>query len=144
MAWTLLRPAAPLACSEESARALSRGRRAVATAASSAERTAQDVQFEPTSPITGHLLEGGYVRTPLVERQIAAQARAHGIAEGEVVEKVLLRESAIKRLIEPDEVAEMALYLCSPAASFATGGLLHHGRRLDSPLTSPASKHRPC
>jgi 3-hydroxybutyrate dehydrogenase len=71
--------------------------------------------------ITSNTICPGYVRTPLVERQIAAQARAHGIAEDEVVAKVLLRESAIKRLIEPGEVAEMVLYLCSPAASFATG-----------------------
>jgi 3-hydroxybutyrate dehydrogenase len=63
----------------------------------------------------------GYVRTPLVAGQIAAQARLHGIAEHEVVEKVMLRESAIKRLIEPAEVADMVLYLCGPAAAFATG-----------------------
>jgi 3-hydroxybutyrate dehydrogenase len=71
--------------------------------------------------VTSHTICPGYVRTPLVERRIAAQARAHGIAEDEVVEKVLLRESAIKRLIGPGEVAEMVLYLCSPSASFATG-----------------------
>jgi 3-hydroxybutyrate dehydrogenase len=71
--------------------------------------------------VTSNTICPGYVRTPLVERQIAAQARAHGIAEDEVVEKVLLRESAVKRLIEPDEVAQMALYLCGPAATFATG-----------------------
>ncbi len=71
--------------------------------------------------VTSNTICPGYVRTPLVERQIAAQARVHGIAEDEVVEKVLLRESAVKRLIEPDEVAEMVLYLCGPAATFATG-----------------------
>jgi 3-hydroxybutyrate dehydrogenase len=71
--------------------------------------------------VTSNTVCPGYVRTPLVERQIAGQARAHGIDEAEVVEKVLLRESAIKRLIEPGEVAEMVLYLCGPAASFATG-----------------------
>jgi 3-hydroxybutyrate dehydrogenase len=71
--------------------------------------------------VTSNTICPGYVRTPLVEKQIAAQARVHGIAEDDVVERVMLRESAIKRLVEPPEVAELVLYLCGPAASFATG-----------------------
>ncbi len=71
--------------------------------------------------VTSNTICPGYVRTPLVEKQIAAQARVHGIAEDEVVEKVMLRESVIKRLVEPGEVAELVAYLCGPAASFATG-----------------------
>lgn len=63
----------------------------------------------------------GYVRTPLVERQIAAQARVHHLPDQEVVEKVMLQESAIKRLLEPEEVAELVAFLCSDAAGFATG-----------------------
>jgi 3-hydroxybutyrate dehydrogenase len=71
--------------------------------------------------VTSNTVCPAYVRTPLVERQIADQSRVHGIAEDEVVEKIMLTEPAIKRLVEPSEVAQAVLYLCSPAASFVTG-----------------------
>jgi 3-hydroxybutyrate dehydrogenase len=71
--------------------------------------------------VTSNTICPAYVRTPLVEGQIADQARIHGIPEAEVVEKIMLTEPAIKRLVEPGEVAQAALYLCSPAASFVTG-----------------------
>lgn len=71
--------------------------------------------------VTSNCINPGYVRTPLVEKQIADQARVHGLTEEEVQSKVLLERSAIKRLIEPDEVAEAAGYLCSPAAASMTG-----------------------
>lgn len=71
--------------------------------------------------VTTNCVNPAYVRTPLVEDQIAAQAHHHGIAEDEVVERIMLARAAIKRLIEPEEVAELLAYLCSPAAAYITG-----------------------
>jgi 3-hydroxybutyrate dehydrogenase len=63
-----------------------------------------------------------YVRTPLVERQIADQARAHGISEDEVLEQVILEPHAVKRLIEPADVATTAaLLLLAPEGAAFTG-----------------------
>jgi 3-hydroxybutyrate dehydrogenase len=71
--------------------------------------------------VTSNCVNPGYVNTPLVQKQIADQARAHGIPESEVIEKVMLTESAIKRLLEPVEVADLVLWLCGPTASAVTG-----------------------
>ncbi len=71
--------------------------------------------------ITSNCINPGYVRTPLVERQIADQARVHGIPEDEVVERIMLTESTIKRLVEPTEVASLAAWLCSHDAGMVTG-----------------------
>jgi 3-hydroxybutyrate dehydrogenase len=71
--------------------------------------------------VTSNCVNPAYVRTPLVEGQIADQARAHGLSEDQVVEQVMLAPAAIKRLIEPAEVAEAVAYLCSPAAASVTG-----------------------
>jgi 3-hydroxybutyrate dehydrogenase len=71
--------------------------------------------------ITVNTICPAYVRTPLVERQIADQARTRGIAPEEVVEKVMLAPAAIKRLVEPAEVADLVLYLCSESARSITG-----------------------
>jgi 3-hydroxybutyrate dehydrogenase len=71
--------------------------------------------------VTSNCVNPAYVRTPLVERQISDQARTHGIPEDEVIEKIMLTEPAIKRLIEPEEVAEVAAFLCTPQASFVNG-----------------------
>src|SRR4051812_16272932 len=56
----------------------------------------------------------GFVRTPLVEGQVANQAKAHGVSEEEVVEQVILAPHAVKRLIEPEEVADVVLFLLGP------------------------------
>lgn len=71
--------------------------------------------------VTSNCIDPGYVRTPLVEKQIAAQAKAHGIPEGEVLQRVMLTESAIKRLVEPREVASLLGWLASDAAAMVTG-----------------------
>jgi 3-hydroxybutyrate dehydrogenase len=74
--------------------------------------------------VTANCVCPAYVRTPLVQGQIADQARLHGVSEAEVVGRVLLTEPAIKRLVEPEEVAEVVLFLCSGAASFVNGASL--------------------
>jgi 3-hydroxybutyrate dehydrogenase len=71
--------------------------------------------------VTSNCVNPGYVRTPLVEKQIADQAKAHDIPENEVLEKVLLTEAAIKRLVEPDEVASLVGWLTSENAGMVTG-----------------------
>jgi 3-hydroxybutyrate dehydrogenase len=74
--------------------------------------------------VTSNCVNPGYVRTPLVEKQIADQARAHGIPESQVLTQVLLADNPVKRMAEPDEVAELVVYLCSPDASYITGTAL--------------------
>ncbi|MFQ6329793.1 3-hydroxybutyrate dehydrogenase [Nocardia sp. CWNU-33] len=71
--------------------------------------------------VTSNCVNPGYVRTPLVDKQIADQAKAHGIAEQQVLEQVLLTESAIKRLVEPEEVAALVGWLASADAGMVTG-----------------------
>ncbi|MCT2085108.1 3-hydroxybutyrate dehydrogenase [Microbacterium enclense] len=71
--------------------------------------------------VTSVCIDPGYVRSPLVEKQLADQARAHGIPESEVLEKILLKDAAIKRLVEPSEVASLAVWLAGPDAAMVTG-----------------------
>lgn len=63
----------------------------------------------------------GYVRTPLVERQVADQAKAHGMSEDRVLNEVILAAQPVKRLIEPAEVAELAALLLGPHGRSFTG-----------------------
>ncbi len=74
--------------------------------------------------ITSNAICPAYVRTPLVERQIQDQAKRHGISAEDVVGKIMLEPAAIRRLLEPEEVASLALYLCSDNASGITGAAL--------------------
>src|ERR1044072_7801405 len=72
----------------------------------------------------------GYVRTPIVESQVEAQSRATGVASDRVVEDVLLAPQAVKRMLEPEEVAETAAFLLGPGGRAFTGApvVLHLGR----------------
>ena len=93
--------------------------------------------------VTSNTVCPGYVRTPLVEGQIADQARAHGIGEDEVVDDVLLARTALKRLVEPSEVAEMVGFLCGPGLGVDHRLLLPARRRLDRRLTpDPNTRER--
>jgi 3-hydroxybutyrate dehydrogenase len=71
--------------------------------------------------VTVNALCPSYVRTPLVEKQIADQARVHGIPESEVVARILLTQNAQKRMIEPAEVGKYAAFLCRDEAWSVTG-----------------------
>jgi len=74
--------------------------------------------------ITCNAICPGYVRTPLVEKQIADQARVNGISEEDVVQKIMLGPAAIRRLLEPREVASLVAYLCSDDAAGMTAAAL--------------------
>jgi 3-hydroxybutyrate dehydrogenase len=74
--------------------------------------------------ITVNAICPAYVRTPLVDSQIADQAKANRLSPEEVIEKVMLAPAAVKRLIEPAEVADFAAYLCTEAAGVITGSAL--------------------
>jgi len=74
--------------------------------------------------ITVNAICPGYSNTPLTRNQVADQARTRGISESDVIEKVMLEPAAIKRLVEPDEIASLALYLASEGARSITGAAI--------------------
>ncbi len=74
--------------------------------------------------VTSNCVNPAYVRTPLVDKQVADQARSHGLPESEVIERIMLGPVAVKRLIEPDEVAELVAVLYGPASASITGAAL--------------------
>ena len=74
--------------------------------------------------ITANAICPTFVRTPLVDKQIDDQAMAHGILREEVIEKVILAEAPMKRLLEPEEIADLAVYLASDSARSITGSAI--------------------
>ena len=74
--------------------------------------------------ITATAVCPGFVRTPLVEAQVADQAAAHGVAEDRVLEDVILAPHAVKRLIEPSEVADAVHFCLTGAGRTITGAPL--------------------
>jgi 3-hydroxybutyrate dehydrogenase len=73
------------------------------------------------SGITCNAICPAYVRTPLVENQIRAQAQAHNMSEERVVRDVMLAAQPNKRFVETQELGEVAVFLCSPSAASITG-----------------------
>jgi len=71
--------------------------------------------------VTSNCVNPGYVRTPLVEKQIADQARIHRLPESAVLETIMLTHNAVKRLVEPEEVAALVGWLVGPESAMITG-----------------------
>ena len=71
--------------------------------------------------VTANTIAASYARTALVEKQIKSLSEINKLSEAEVVKEVMLQPAAIKRLIEPEEIAQLALYLCGPYSDSITG-----------------------
>lgn len=76
------------------------------------------------SNITCNVVCPGYVKTPLVEKQIAEQAKAHKISEDAVVRDVLLKSQPNKKFIKPENLADLVVFLCSASAEGMTGEVI--------------------
>ena len=74
--------------------------------------------------ITVNPRHAGSILDPLVDNQIEAQAATHGIPREEVISNIMLKKAAVKKLIEPSEVGELVVYLCSDSAACITGSML--------------------
>ncbi|MCD1145393.1 3-hydroxybutyrate dehydrogenase [Kocuria sp. LUK] len=71
--------------------------------------------------VTSNCVNPGYVRTPLVEKQVADQAAVHGIPEEEVIGRIMLGETPVKKLVEPEDVGSLVAWLAGPHAAMVTG-----------------------
>lgn len=71
--------------------------------------------------VTSNCVSPGYVRTPFTEKQLGDQARLHELPVGEVLERIMLADMAIKRLVEPEEVASLVGWLVGEQARMVTG-----------------------
>jgi 3-hydroxybutyrate dehydrogenase len=74
--------------------------------------------------VTVNAICPSYVRTPLVDRQVDDQAKAHKLSRDDVIKKVILTDSPTKRLLEPDEIAELAVYLAGDISAGITGSAI--------------------
>jgi 3-hydroxybutyrate dehydrogenase len=73
--------------------------------------------------ITCNMICPSYVRTPLVDKQIADQAKTHGIPEDKVVSDIMLTKAFVKKLLEPKDIGEVAKFLCSDTGDYITGSM---------------------
>jgi 3-hydroxybutyrate dehydrogenase len=71
--------------------------------------------------VTANTIAPAYVRTALLEKQINDQAHVNKLTADQVINEIMLAPAAIKRLIEPEEIANMALYLCGPNSNSISG-----------------------
>ena len=71
--------------------------------------------------ITANSICPGYVKTPLVEKQIVEQAKAHGISEDEVISKIMLQKHAVKEFVTVESLGKLAVFLASKDANLITG-----------------------
>jgi len=74
--------------------------------------------------ITANAICPGYVKTPLVEKQITEQSKSHGISEKDVIDKIMLTKHPIKEFVSSESIGALALFLASDSASMITGAAM--------------------